>query len=1029
MKKTTFLLASLCLTTFAQRIIPPPPRPIPLPPPVIKLPPEVKASPIEISDVDIVAKINGIHCETTMEMTFYNPNNRVLEGELVFPLPTDATVAGYALDINGKMIDGVIVDKQKARVVFEEITRAGIDPGLVEHSAGNLFKTRIYPLMARASRRIRVTYVSTIAVQDNISTYVQPLRFNNALKTFSLRIEVAAAQKVPEVKSGPLNNFNFTTWNSIYLAETKLQDIKLSEDLYVAIPTVPHGRIAVENNDDDMATFAIDVDDVNDLLKNAAAKPDPVKTILWDASDSRGKSEHDKEIELIKKFIPKDSPCTLIVFRHKAMPPKDFDNVDKLVKEIENLYYDGASNLADAISQIKPESQNVLLFSDGLANFGPSIDSLELKKYRISAAFQDRDQDAATLRKITRAAGGKLLDLRKTSVEQAYNELQLPAIDVQEVLLNGKNITSQCQVKIENGTLALAGMINKGKHTINLKIACLNATKSFEFTFDTADAPQAKLLKTHYGQLLIANLLADNAPEATVAETGRKFGLVTPSTSLMVLDSLQQYIQYRIRPPETLPEWRAQYDRAEQDFKKQPEPGTLQPNDPKYVLEIWNNLVQWHKKKDFASQGVKKAVQPAPTRARQRLNAPAILGAVMADGAAVADGAVAMEAAPARARAMEKSEISADTATATVAIKPWSSEAPYLKDLEKNRKDPFPTYLKLKETYGEQSGFYMDCSDFFANQLNDKNTAIAILSNLAEIQYDNKQLLRILGYKLRFLDDLENAEIAFRAVLKIAPEEPQTYRDLAAILDQQEKFQEAADALLIVVNNKFDRRFQEIENIALTELNRIVARAKRKNITITGLKDELTHLIDTDIRVVINWDTDMTDMDLWVTDPFGERCFYGHRFTSTGGRNSPDFTQGYGPEDFMIRNAKKGTYLVQTDYYGSRSQKVIGPVTLYAEVFTNYGRPDETRQTLAFRLGGAKEVVEVAKINHTGINKPYTYPQPFQYQVKKGDTWESISTDHYGDNAYVQAIKELNPAQKDKDKPAVGTILTLPATK
>ena len=122
---TVCCIASLAL--FAQgnnkNIIPRPPIPIPRPPIiiepiVIKLPPEVQAQPIEVKDADIRAAVNGVHAETTMTLTFFNPNSRILEGELYFPLPTDATVSGYALDINGQLVDGVIVEKEKAGVVF-----------------------------------------------------------------------------------------------------------------------------------------------------------------------------------------------------------------------------------------------------------------------------------------------------------------------------------------------------------------------------------------------------------------------------------------------------------------------------------------------------------------------------------------------------------------------------------------------------------------------------------------------------------------------------------------------------------------------------------------------------------------------------------------------------------------------------------------------------------------------------------------------------------------------------------------------
>ena len=361
-------------------------------------------------------------------------------------------------------------------------------------------------------------------------------------------------------------------------------------------------------------------------------------------------------------------------------------------------------------------------------------------------------------------------------------------------------------------------------------------------------------------------------------------------------------------------------------------------------------------------------------------------------------------------------------------LQAWNPKTPYIDALKDAGKSAYQAYLRQRKDYGASAGFYMDCADFF-EKAGDRKIALRVLSNLAEMDLENKQVLRILGYKLRFWGELEASVAVFKAVMKLAPEEPQSYRDLALVLDDLERFQEAVDMMLNVVKYRFDGRFPEIEVIALTEINRMILRAERKGIAIKNVDKQFIKPIQTDIRVVINWDTDMSDMDLWVTDTFGEKCFYSHRFTSTGGRNSCDFTQGYGPEEFMIRNAVKGKYHVQTDYYGTSTQKVLGAVTLYAEVYTNYGRADENRQFLAYRLDSRKQVIDVAFIDHDGVSKPGQYDKPFQYQVKKGDTLASIAKHFYGDESYVDDIVSANPGMKKDGILKIGAIITLPATR
>ncbi|MFH1810411.1 MAG: VIT domain-containing protein, partial [Pseudomonadota bacterium] len=113
---------------------------------LVKLPDKQSSEPVRLQKLDIDARIHGFLSETTLTMTFYNPHNRVLEGSLAFPLPDGATVSGYALDVHGALVDGVVVEKEKAQVVFEKEVRKGVDPGLIEWTKGNNFRTRVYPL-------------------------------------------------------------------------------------------------------------------------------------------------------------------------------------------------------------------------------------------------------------------------------------------------------------------------------------------------------------------------------------------------------------------------------------------------------------------------------------------------------------------------------------------------------------------------------------------------------------------------------------------------------------------------------------------------------------------------------------------------------------------------------------------------------------------------------------------------------------------------------------------------------------------
>ena len=103
-------------------------------------------------------------------------------------------------------------------------------------------------------------------------------------------------------------------------------------------------------------------------------------------------------------------------------------------------------------------------------------------------------------------------------------------------------------------------------------------------------------------------------------------------------------------------------------------------------------------------------------------------------------------------------------------------------------------------------------------------------------------------------------------------------------------------------------------------------------------------------------------MDLWVTEPSGEKAYYGNQSTVIGGNFSRDFTDGYGPEEYLLKKAMKGTYLVEVNYFSSSAPSLTGSVTLQVDVFTDFGRPTESRQSITVRLTENEDTLRIGEI-------------------------------------------------------------------
>lgn len=110
------------------------------------------------------------------------------------------------------------------------------------------------------------------------------------------------------------------------------------------------------------------------------------------------------------------------------------------------------------------------------------------------------------------------------------------------------------------------------------------------------------------------------------------------------------------------------------------------------------------------------------------------------------------------------------------------------------------------------------------------------------------------------------------------------------------------------------------------------------------------------MKILLVWDTDGTDLDLWVLEPSGEKCFYGYRNTKIGGSLDVDVTNGFGPEVYTLANPTPGNYTIQINYFADRG---IPQTQCHIYVVTNEGSPNEMLKEYEVMLTKTGEIVTV----------------------------------------------------------------------
>lgn len=134
---------------------------------------------------------------TTIEESFVNHTDSRLEGVFYFPLPQDASISGFGMWINGELVEADVVEKQRAREIYETILRERRDPGLLEWTGGNIFKARVFPIFAHSEKRIKITYTQVLPYRGGSYRYSYALQSemlrSNPLSELSLNVRVNSA--------------------------------------------------------------------------------------------------------------------------------------------------------------------------------------------------------------------------------------------------------------------------------------------------------------------------------------------------------------------------------------------------------------------------------------------------------------------------------------------------------------------------------------------------------------------------------------------------------------------------------------------------------------------------------------------------------------------------------------------------------------------------------------------------------------------------------------------------------------------
>ncbi|OOG36768.1 hypothetical protein B0B52_19460 [Polaromonas sp. A23] len=926
--------------------------------------------PIQLREAGIEVDLFGDQAQTRIELRLFNPNNRVLEGELQFPLLDGQTVTGFALDVNGRLRDAVPVPKARGQEIFEDIRRRRVDPGLLEATAGNQYKLRVYPIPAQGERRVVLTVTETLPRQRDFGVLRVPLAFASTVGKLQVHVRAhGAAQKDVQLLQAP-SGTEMTTGSTS--TELRLRRNQWSAPqgvagwLQIAVHHAARPQVMVSETDGKY--FFAGQLAFND---EPVRRPDPAHiALIWDASaSSSAQSRVLPVLDAYFRNLRRTVKVSLLVVRNSAEPVRSFSvapgRFNELADALRSEPLDGSSNFDELA--IPADVDTTLMVTDGLMT-----DGKKLINYRHSApVFVINSAATADVPRLTRLAdrtGGALVDAARLSHDEATRALLFHGWRIERLSsLTAQHLTTPT-TRVHQNRLSVAGELADSRARVEIMLVHPDGRKRTLSLNVDAKAAGGRWPAQQWAMWRSAEL-AEN-PTLHSAELQRiaaTHGIVGPNSSLIVLELAADYARYALTPPPELAEEVARLGHLQLAQATQ----SRQDHVEAMVRQMETRQRWWDK--EFPKEAPKR---PDPLPAAQgAVGAASLAEASLSQRLAPAPAPIAPMAAPAPASAAApaprpsadstSAKTAASPTTATIALQAWTPDAPYFKRLQAaNNANLYHIYLDERGSHQNSSSFYMDAAGvFFERGMSD--LGLRVLSNLAEMNLENRQLLRLYAYRLVQAKRSDLATPVFERVSELAPNEPQSWRDLGLALAESGQTQRAVNALWEVVSRPWHGRFSGINMIALAELNAIIAQAQASGgspLDLSQIDARLRRNLPLALRVVMAWDTDDTDIDMWITDPNGEKASYANRLTYQGGTMSPDARGGYGPEEFALKSAKPGKYLVQAQFFGNRQQVLSAGTTAMVRVTTGFGTPQARDEWTSVRLTRGSETVRIAEI-------------------------------------------------------------------
>jgi tetratricopeptide (TPR) repeat protein len=893
-----------------------------------------KLEPMEPRALRVIGYVEGARARTIVDYVFENKADARLEGTFFHPLPADSSPAGFAMfdgtaqidndaffqggellpDLGTKMIDpetfansapskgsridwgkrkeARVVEQKRAREVYEEIVRSNVDPALMEWSGGSNFQARVFPIEARSLKRIVVAYEQML-VFDGVR-----FRYGYAMPSTPSLAEVEAVLfvdrghgKISETPQGA---------RATELGRYQRYDLPKASGAIVSCAVEPKSANTVLRGKDKSGlggdTFYAEV---RPFVGSDAQLPTGRALILVDTSLSSAEGgAHERRAKMIEALLAEDQTIkeyavALFDLRTRfvhdaAWRANTAANRAGTIGELREVFLEGATSFSAVLTELERNRSwavdggktTAFLLSDGEITWG--VDRLEVLAARhpvfrdvrwISYRFGESAVNQALFDMLSTETGGRTVtmlseeEIPSAAVAHRAAPSELVTVEVRGAPVADLVIAGAPKQVYPGQTLRIAGRLPKGG------AASLSVSVRTALSLDRVEVPLGGnerddlFAPRAWAELYARKLieLDDARLDRMVVALSQHYRLANARASFLVLDNEQQAQQFQLKN-ETV-------DLAN--------------------LEVLRRREEDQRRDKALGIGIEE---------------------VSADNREL----------------IELLRRKGDGVAPILRAQPLV-ESPYSGGEERLLAEA--DYRRAR-TPGEIDFLLYDRIARARALAGDTAGAVRALSSVVELRPRDGEAMRLVGYALLALSQYEVAAELFERLRLLRPFEPSVFLEEALALDALGKIDLAARNYEILLARVWPRHAYESRTVAEQHYARLLSafletaklsaaeRAKiEKRLSALGVKK-------VDFQLTTLWSTDSVDIDLWIFEPNGEKCFYSHRETTLGGKLFWDVTDGLGPELYHAEKAHPGQYDALIHFYGSGAPRLAAPTAM-----------------------------------------------------------------------------------------------------